>query len=148
MREIYLLTDMSKTIRKSTFETNSSSTHSISIDRDTSCLTSISHDGTITLEGGEFGWEREEYTGALAKANYCALDTIDCPVQKQMLIEVLKEHTGAKEIIFKLEGYIDHQSLGTTESAFEDKETLRLFIFNPRSTLETSNDNDEWYDDY
>lgn len=139
---------MKKTTRQSTFETNSSSTHSISISSDTNLLTTIPHNGTIILTGGEFGWERAEYNDALTKANYCALDTRNFEEKRKMLVEVLKEHTGANEIVFQLEGYIDHQSHGTTEMAFKDKETLKLFIFNPVSVLETSNDNDDSYWDY
>ena len=42
-------------------------------------------------------------------------------------------------------GYIDHQSIegdgGAGEPAVESEGTLRNFIFNPKSSLETDNDN-------
>jgi len=133
-----------KTIRQGVFETNSSSTHSISIDENATVFSSITPDknGNIVLTGGEFGWEFETYYSPLVKANYCALDIGDNVDEKKMLIEVIKEHTGAKDVIFELDGYIDHQSAGTTSDAFESKELLKSFIFGKNSVLETGNDND------
>ena len=65
-----------------------------------------------------------------------------------MLTEVLKEETGASKVEYRqsddqyyLYGYIDHQSHEVCEGAFKNKETLRNFIFNPKSYLHTDNDN-------
>jgi hypothetical protein len=146
-------------IRSKVFETNSSSTHSISISSvSDGILDTIlpNSKGVIILTGGQFGWEVEEYNDALTKANYCA---VDCCEQsndelKLFLIEVIKEHTGAKEVIFNMSNsnfeddnfsYIDHQSVGTTKYAFENKETLKQFIFNRNSWLYTDNDNRDDY---
>jgi len=68
-----------------------------------------------------------------------------------MLEEVIEEVTGATEVLFNLsDSYIDHQSHDVVGKAFESKETLKEFIFNPKSVLRTGNDNDEtpdgWYD--
>ena len=131
-----------KTIRHNVFETNSSSTHSISINADTQLFDSITHDGTIVLGHGEYGWEFDTYYSALSKADYCALDMGGDPVKKEMLIRVIKNHTGAKDVIFDLTGYIDHQSAGTSDDAFKNDETLKAFIFGKGSYLETGNDND------
>ena len=67
-----------KTIRKSVFETNSSSTHSISIDDSGANYTSITpdRDGNIVLKGGQFGWEIGDFNDPLTKANYCAVDQL------------------------------------------------------------------------
>ena len=132
------------TTRHNVFETNSSSTHSISINADTQLFDSITpeDDGTIILGHGEYGWEFETYYNALSKADYCALDMGGDPVKKEMLIRVIKNHTGAKDVIFDLTGYIDHQSAGTSDDAFESDETLKAFIFGKGSYLETGNDND------
>lgn len=163
---------MKKLIRQSVWETNSSSTHSLSITSSNNLNDTIipAEDGTITLTGGEFGWEIEDYWDAFTKANYCALDI--CPRdwvayrkysadykshedikpeinseeaelndRLKMLVKVIKEHTGAYSIIFKLEGYIDHQSRGTSNEAFENEETLKQFLFSKSSGLHTDNDN-------
>lgn len=157
------MNDNMKTIRHSVFETNSSSTHSVSIDTSiTSLLASLPLDyqGRLVLDGGQFGWEIQQYNDALTKANYCAVAAkSDYPFFKgdrlvPMLVEVLKAQTGAKEVVFNFGdgeqydnyAYIDHQSIesvsgGAAGSAFRDNETLRLFIFSPRSVLTTDNDN-------
>lgn len=62
-------------IRKSVFETNSSSSHSIHIDTSTELNDFIipNDDGNVVLNGGEFGWEYIRFNDALTKANYCAV---------------------------------------------------------------------------
>jgi hypothetical protein len=142
---------MKTIIRQSVFETNSSSTHSISIS-DKSDFTTIhpEGDGNIYLNGGEFGWEIEEYTDPLTKANYCAIDNASNEERVEMLKRVIKEHTKANDVIInantedyksKYHSYIDHQSNGTSEDAFESEETLKNFIFRRDSVLYTDNDN-------
>jgi hypothetical protein len=134
-------------IRHAVFETNSSSTHSISIQSFKpidGILDTIYPDsnGNITLFGGEFGWEEETYNDALTKANYCAVDAEGDNKKLEMLSKLIKQHTGAKEVIYELKNsYIDHQSQGTSYKAFSDLESLRAFIFNPNSILQTDNDN-------
>lgn len=67
---------MKKLIRNKVFETNSSSCHSISIEK---CESSLydrlypNEDGDIVLDGGEFGWGYDEYRDASTKANYIAV---------------------------------------------------------------------------
>ena len=148
-----------KLIRNGVFETNSSSCHSISIDKNNKNFTAsslyVDEDGCVTLTGGEFGWGQEEYFDALTKANYCAQDiyrydwssdsySLD-EYKKNMLIDVIKEQTGCTDVLFDIQslkdGYIDHESHGTSYEAFQNKEILRNFIFNRNSYLETDNDN-------
>lgn len=140
-----------KTIRHNVFETNSSSTHSISINSTTELYDSITPDsnGVITLTGGEFGWEWQQYNDALTKANYCAVDSYGNGDLEKMLRDVIMEHTGAKDVVFDLTtdyrqdnySYIDHQSVGTSHPAFSSSDNLKNFIFNPKSYLFTGNDN-------
>lgn len=135
-----------KKIRRKVFETNSSSSHSISIvECEEELYDTIYPDekGVIFLGGQEFGWEWERYTDAETKANYCAIDCWDDVDRREMLIELLQEHTGAITIEFDDSGYIDHQSSGTSSDAFFDKQSLKDFIFNPKSILFTGNDNGE-----
>ena len=132
-----------KTTRHKIFETNSSSTHSISISKSNILLTSIKpdKDGNIILYGGKFGWKVEKYNSPLVKANYCALDCDGDKEKTSILIKVIMDHTGAKGVVLDLDGYIDHQSNGTSDKAFENELTLKNFIFNPDSVLYTDNDN-------
>ena len=93
-------------------------------------------DGRVILIGGEFGWGWFKHNDALTKANYAAQDAVDY----DLLSEVIKEQTGASEVIFKdmSDGYVDNQSYGT---APRTKEELKNFIFNKNSWLFGGNDN-------
>ena len=137
-------------IRKSLFETNSSSTHSITI-QERGDFTSIKHDGLITLSGGEFGWEWERYTDPMIKANYCAVYAKQYGNQEneEMLKEGMERQTGAQvEISAQHEeyekpyySYIDHQSDSVALKVFESADSLKNFIFGLNSVLFTGNDN-------
>ncbi len=142
---------MKTNIRQSVFETNSSSTHSISIAEEISMLmdTDLIPDETATIEltGGEFGWEWEKYNDAPTKANYAAVFSKNNPDWRELLSNVICKQTGAINVLFNnMEGsYIDHQSDagegGAAMEAFESEEKLRQFIFNKNSWLFTGNDN-------
>ena len=134
---------MGTIIRNKVFETNSSSTHSISIEIGEEWDNIIpNQDGVIKLYGGEFGWEWRAYNDALTKANYCA---VACKLgqtsfNKRELKEVIKEYTGATKVKFKFDNYgIDHQSAETLEDLYVSD--LKDFIFNKSSYLYTGNDN-------
>jgi hypothetical protein len=160
--------NMTRQIRKSVFETNSSSTHSIYISNKECVLDRLPvDDGVCRIYSGEFGWEFRDYYGAASKASYCMTyifqmaqyyDTEE-KIYKynmefskhllDMLTEVIMENTKAKSVEYVKEednyypyGYIDHQSSGVCGRAFENKEALKNFIFNPKSYLHTSNDNE------
>lgn len=143
-----------KNIRRSVFETNSSSTHSISVSSDSDGLLQtlpVAPDGTITLGFGQFGWEWEKYNDAWTKANYAAISAVCAlsPDKKEMLINVIKDHTGAKEVVFYNDdqyNYIDHQSLdgNTLKEAFSNETSLKNWLFNPKSWLFLGNDNESY----
>lgn len=146
-----------KQIRHNTFETNSSSSHSITISNkghfDSNALPVVKYyNGTrdcVVLTGEHFGWEERDYDDAQTKANYLAtfVDTVELYQQdmsklKKQLIDCIKEVTGCKSVVFDTEdGYIDHQSEEVALDAFENKDTLKHFIFNRGSVLRTDNDN-------
>ena len=152
---------MTTQIRQAVFETNSSSTHSLSISSgDSTDLLStlpLDEEGNVVLIGGEFGWEIEDYTDADIKANYAAIYVESWAGEKseeyrEVLNSVIKQQTGCLSVVYDLntsweEGkdssYIDHQSVegGQLDYLFEDPELLRQFIFNPCSVLHTDNDN-------
>lgn len=138
---------MKKQIRQGVFETNSSSTHSVSIPEEINPLftknTLISDENNnIILHGGEFGWEIEDYTDALTKANYVATAVKWDEDKLQLLEEVIKEKTSCNKVIFNLDdSCIDHQSIGRFNFLFKSKKSLSDFIFNTQCILHTDNDN-------
>lgn len=139
---------MKTIIRKSVWETNSSSSHSISFAGEDKefVLDTIYPDenGVITLTGGEFGWDYFKHNDALTKANYVAQQTHR---DRKLISEVIKEQTGALEVIFETDrGYIDHDS--ECVGGDMDKEKMRNFIFNKNSWLFGGNDNEHETPDF
>ena len=132
-----------KQIRYNTFETNSSSNHSLHMPETPPArnFTIIpDEDGVITLRGGGYGHGGgEKYNDALTKANYIATGAIrgtnwgdeddehgdiseeDLPYLAQCLIQAVREHTGAKKVVIDLrpDAYIDHQSGGAWNTLFK-----------------------------
>lgn len=103
-------------------------------------------DGNIVLTGGEFGWDFFKYNDALSKANYAAVDFFDSQEYTDLLIDVIKEQTGAINVLLNFSksynsvnwSYIDHESVGLVP---RNKEELKNFIFNKNSWLFGGNDN-------
>jgi hypothetical protein len=132
---------MTKIERIGNFETNSSSSHSISLDHGTKEFGCGSWKGVESIEimGCEFGWGYEEYNDAYHKASYLLVDN---PSEEKRILRIIKNFTGAKEVTFDLgDGYIDHQSCGTSENVMESDDEIRNFIFNDNCTLIIDNDN-------
>lgn len=140
-----------KKIRRGFFETNSSSSHSITFAQDFVLDNSLGVDeGICTIYAGEFGWEVVDYYDARTKASYAltyakVCGEIDLFI---MLTEAIKEMTGCTYVEFKAIGhddwgYIDHQSISSQvpQGAFESKQSLINFIFNSETLLHTDNDN-------
>ena len=129
---------MKKLIRKSVFETNSSSSHSISLASEDKefVLDTIypNQDGIVTINGDEFGWEWFKTNEALVKASYVAQSHVHSDRILDLLKEVIMEQTGAEDVIFSGldSGYVDHDSYGVAPS---NKEDIRNFIFNKNSWL-------------
>ena len=136
-------------VRHSVFETNSSSTHSVSVDGGSG----VSYDiivpvnGEIVLTGGEWGWEKERYYDAYTKANYVSFHSRDNEFGLSMIEKVIKHHTGADKVTFAFDesSYIDHQS-DYAESRFLDEYLndpikLATLLFDRVYAIETDNDN-------
>ncbi len=145
-----------RVVRHQAFETNSSSSHSISIASGNFVVDAIhlNDDGLVEICAGEFGWGVENYFDAATKASYCLTYLkqsrgLNVDHRFEMLREVVLKETGAKDIVYvpvgdsviSEWGYIDHQSNEVCQEAFESAETLRQFIFNPESRLHICNDN-------
>lgn len=146
-----------KLIRKSTFETNSSSCHSITLNEsDTTLSQTLSSEGDlIEVPIMEFGWEREEYYDSLSKLAYVCIYVRDwCDVDslrfEQILRDVVRDHTGL-EINFDFKsddtlssGFIDHQSVEARDLDYlfsNQGHLLRNFLFSNQAVLTTDNDN-------
>lgn len=135
---------MKKIIRTGVFETNSSSSHSLSVAREDQefVMETIYPDqnGVISVIGQEFGWGWDKYNDARTKLAYAFQDS---PEENHSRIkEVVMKQTGATEVNFDEDsGYIDHDGVGTTEDIRYDTEQLRNFIFNKNSWLFIGNDN-------
>lgn len=131
---------MNKIIREGVFETNSSSSHSISISNSDAIYDSIypNEDGIIELNGKHFGWEYLKYNDSLTKANYIFLYIRDwCEEYKQqewnddlkkyevvniipnkseefmeLFSDIILKQTGAYSLKTDTkDGYIDHESV-------------------------------------
>ena len=133
-----------KLIRSGVFETNSSSSHSVSVANETKefVLDTIypDQDGIVEVSGDEFGWEWFKHNDAQTKASYAAQQFAHNDDSLDKLKEVIMEQTGAEDVVFigLGSGYVDHDSMGILETS---KEWLKNFIFNKNSWLFGGNDN-------
>lgn len=161
-------------VRKSVFETNSSSTHSITVADNGSLKNNLKcYDGFIQMQCGEFGWEYRVFDDAYTKLSYLITfifsgfvkkdtDEIDWrkfnkPDNKHKhywhkLIEAVRDFTDCEPAVVPVEedwwpyGYIDHQSMNVAEEILKgSKGRIKRFIFNPHSKLIIDNDNREDY---
>lgn len=147
---------MKKTlIRKSAFETNSSSQHSITLGGNKGLPFIVDglypdYTGIVHIPcDEEFGWLYERYNDAFTKAQYAAISAIKYnQFDIQLLTEVIQDVTGCAEVVYGgvgyEYGYIDHDSVDTVkEAGIHDYDTLKDFIFNKNSWLFTGNDNSD-----
>lgn len=147
---------MKRKIRKNVFETNSSSSHSLSINKVgiTEYLYVDESSNKINVSLGDFGWGYDTYNDPGMKLSY--------------ILTMLKEYTGSscpeelydtKEfreistivssrcecdgiVIDDFDGYVDHQSVDTIDSLMKENNcTIEEFIFDPGITLVIDNDN-------
>ncbi len=118
-----------KNIRSSIFETNSSSTHSITISIDIPLVLDTiepDEDGRIILNGGKFTSYRSDINSAIDKANYyavrCLWNKYDSEKKLERLSEIIRKQTGAKEVIYNIkfpDYYGDNDMYDDTYSEFD-----------------------------
>ena len=134
--------------RINVFETNSSSSHSISFNpwklgKDGNNF-APDDDGKIYVTGDEFGWGWSSHNDSVTKANYYLEQYKDDPDRLDLLKEVIQDYTGLPTVINRSgSGYIDHQSFGTLDLPANDSEALKDWLFNPDNWLYIGNDNDD-----
>ena len=142
------------TKRQNVFETNSSSSHSLTIKSGENWDTiTPDQDGVIYLYGDEFGWGWDKHNDALTKANYYAVDNQYNEEKLELLKKVIQDYTNC-DVVIEINdssyAYIDHESCGTTNQIYTEDD-LRQFIFNKASWLFIGNDNgcapNKFYDD-
>lgn len=147
---------MKKIIRKNTFETNSSSTHSLCIAKSgrTKSKFRLNKDGKIVVHLGEFGKNYCIYDSQHDKLSYlmtCLYYLNGYEVENiyddwtfKYIEEVICEYANAKGIKIlvdkNIEPYIDHQSV--PDSHIEiintyDKDSIIDFVFNEYVSLKT-----------
>jgi hypothetical protein len=147
-----------KKVRHSVFETNSSSSHSLTLVKSDLSTIGLSKDvlrkGVVDVGVSEYGWEWFRYYTPTNKLSYLLTQITDGDLDGRdtaTLIEdfpmihrmarVLKEHTGCELHIFNSSGYVDHDSVGVGMAVLSSDESLREFLFSESSYVETSNDN-------
>lgn len=152
-------------IRQDSFETNSSSSHSISIttkgrESDGSGIpvmeyfvddSGVEHRNVVVLTGDEYGWGPDTLYSEWDKANYAATDLFlydKSEIKQEWLKEVIKEKTGATDVVWNpmktkwgFSAYIDHQSVGTFGYEIHCKADIENFLFNSGSFVLVDHDN-------
>ena len=148
-------------IRSKVFETNSSSCHSLVIDKNTSYTTmNLNDKGNIVIATGQYGWGNSRLTTPEEKAAY--LHTLFVMMKmffsgnpkmsknfqlcKNNFIEVIREQTHANNVILVEDAncYIDHQSCEDIKDydIFFSKKDIKNRVFGKSSYINISNDNE------
>lgn len=154
---------MKRQIRKSVFETNSSSTHAICITKKKDNYKIPNH---IDFEFGEFGWEYGEYSDIRNKSSYLitaifSFGKSETDEKLARLKNILDAHNitysipkpkvksstwgGRKHFYYDLGyNYIDHvgETKGFVDAVLSDSEKLFRYLFGD-SFIITGNDNDD-----
>lgn len=155
---------MKRQIRRSCFETNSSSTHAI-------CIAKYGYEKCDYIEFhiGEFGWEFETYNDLYSRASYLITAIFDS--NKSYADEKLKqlkdildthnikyvlptpnvkswEYNGEIRYYYDIDGYIDHSedTHEFIEAVLSDSDKLMRYLFG-NSVIITGNDNSDLYND-
>lgn len=158
---------MKRQIRKSVFETNSSSTHAICITKKKDNYKLPDH---IDFEFGEFGWECEEYNDTYNKASYLitaifSFSKSEADEKLAQLKSILDSHNitysipepkvksytwnKTEHFYYDLDyNYIDHagETKKFVDAVLSDSEKLFRYLFGD-SFIITGNDNDDSYRD-
>lgn len=152
---------MNRQVRQNCWETNSSSSHSLTIVSGNykipklSRLTSQNDPYEVVLTGGQFGWGIDNFSDFDTKLRYAYTSATGYDGEDNnpktnnelaMLCDVITEYfpEWSSKHYFKFttgDYYIDHQSTHLKDELFQSKRTLRNFLFCSKSILHISNDN-------
>ena len=130
-----------KTTRVGIFETNSSSSHSLSLGKfDYSTKLDETNEETIVLGCGAYGWGYGELTTWMERADYLGVEAYDNEDKKERLINAIHKVYPNVTIEFSGDGYIDHQSSGEVWDECSDEYKLLSCIFgNTEITIDNDN---------
>lgn len=157
---------MSTQVRSRAFETNSSSTHSLTVVPEEILDFGLSKDqlrtGVIEVTPRRYGWEWRRYytlpeklayliTQANGKIDARSSDSLRQRIQSgspnaQRIIDLVEQRTGCR-IEFVPEpgraiyGFVDGNSQGIHHEVMGSDDALAGFLFSPNSYVETGNDN-------
>ena len=153
-------------IRQGVFETNSSSSHSISYNNDNTevsrCLREVGT--TVVITGGEFGWGYEELTTPYEKMQYVltsvvSYENVENRLHESVLYkwiqEMVLDYSNETLVLEEVEcefypyGYIDHQSSDLlTDKDYWQTDNEELFkngikdlVFSDKYSIIIDNDN-------
>jgi len=151
---------MPTVVREGMFETNSSSSHALTLRVFNSAKyrDRLDHkDGRLLIAVGQFGWGESHHRDAITKASYALTWAMNYAPNRDEALEFLRkallsEYPDVKNVVWvtmdgygaidEERGYIDHQSVDVAQPLFGDDITvLREFIFDPRYELVIDNDN-------
>jgi hypothetical protein len=134
--------------RRSVFETNSSSSHSVVVSDGTDYVVPEIEGSEIVISGGEFGWGYDTLTDWMEKASYAYTYAKNYGKSEDLetLKRVIEDYT-KKTVVFESsgdeynpDGYIDHQSVEVAEEIFESEDKIKQVIFG-NSHIIIDNDN-------
>jgi len=161
---------MPRNVRNAVFETNSSSSHSVTVTNDEIVETGLSKDtlrkGVIEVRPHGFGWEWKRYYTPEEKIGYllaqrcadfissspegedCADRLKDRFDQARELLEAVEEVSGCRVAVYPPEDqdygdsvYVDHESHGVGYELFGSRKRLAHFVLSKSSYVQTGNDN-------
>lgn len=143
---------MSIRIRDAVFETNSSSSHSVTVSAsdmmDSTFPAEMLQAGSIEVRLGEFGWAEETYDRPLDKLSYLLTQAKGDPAATIRICAAVEEHTGCRVVIeaeSREESYVDHQSQGEGLELVDDPSLLLRFLLSSNASVRTGNDNTSDY---
>ena len=138
-------------VRHGVFETNSSSTHSISIP----CQTSLTIPKLIHFKIGEFGSDTSILSSIAAKASYLYTGLAANDRMKDaydIILYLLSEGIAvtAEDVVYDKyrcmlnDGYMDHANElnGFLDAIVANKDMMMRYLFSPYSFILTGSDND------
>lgn len=155
-------------IRRSVFETNSSSSHSLTLGRGDLVSQPFSaatlRSGVVRITPDHYGWEWTRYYTAENKLAYLVTQLLQgrepdseseldeagfteklraTDPRFDLLCRVVSDHTGCQLLVERADCSVDHDSLGVGLELFKDEDALRDFLFDETACVQTGNDNSE-----
>lgn len=136
-----------KNIRRSVFETNSSSMHSLSIIGSSRLTPKKNFPSVINVEYGEFGWGYDRLSDPVEKLSYLITEYSEDKTMIKKIVKIFEDYTGSKVIIEDngegdyAKGYIDHQSSGMISELIDDGLSICDLLFDEKYAIIIDNDN-------